>query len=139
MSHESFSRQDQTSGPSNKRLGLTFAAVFLLLALIPVLRGKAPLIWSVAASGAFALVAMVAPALLGPLNRAWMRFGLLLHRVVSPVVLGIMFFLVITPMGVIMNLVRKDPLKLRRDPTCDSYWVHRQPPGPRAADLPEQF
>jgi hypothetical protein len=90
-------------------------------------------------SGAFLLVALVMPSMLGPLNRLWLKLGLLLHKVASPIALAIVFFGVITPMGGVMRLLRKDPLKLRSDPRARSYWVPREPPGPARETFKDQF
>jgi len=90
-------------------------------------------------TGAVFAVAMLAPTLLAPLNRLWTRFGLLLHRIVSPVVLGIMFFLVVTPMGLLMRAFGKDPLRLRFEKDLPSYWINRNPPGPAPDTLDHQF
>jgi hypothetical protein len=139
VAHESFERKEQVLGPSNRKLGLTFAVVFLVIGLLPVLWGGRLRVWSIGVGVAFATVAFVVPRVLGPLNRLWMRLGLLLHRVVSPIMLSIMFFLVITPMGLVMRALRKDPLRLRFEPQTGSYWIPRQPPGPQPKDLPEQF
>jgi hypothetical protein len=88
---------------------------------------------------AFLAAALLRPAVLAPLNRVWTRFGLLLHRIVSPVVLGIMFFVVITPMGLIMRALGKDPLRLRLEREARSYWIERRPPGPPPDTLNNQF
>ena len=72
------------------------------------------------------MVAWLSPAALAPLNRVWTRFGLLLHRIVSPVVLGVMFFVVVTPMGLVMRALGKDPLRLRFDREARSYWIDRR-------------
>ena len=87
----------------------------------------------------FLVAALFFPPLLQPLNRLWTKFGLLLHKVVSPVVLGIMFFLVITPIGLLMRSLGKNPLQLRFDDDARSYWVHRRPPGPAPDSLKDQF
>ena len=87
----------------------------------------------------FALVALVLPNLLGRLNKVWTRFGLILHKVTTPIVLGIMFFVVVTPMGILMRMLGKDLLKLRRNPAARTYWVDRCPPGPKPESLPNQF
>jgi hypothetical protein len=87
----------------------------------------------------FLAAALLRPALLAPLNRLWTRFGLLLHRIVSPVVLGIMFFAVITPMAWIRRALGNDPLRLRFDREARTYWVDRQPPGPPPETLTNQF
>ena len=90
-------------------------------------------------SAAFLAAALVWPGVLAPLNRLWTRFGLLLHRLVSPLVLGVMFFLVITPMGLVMRALGKDPLRLQRDRAARTYWIDRQPPGPAPDSLNNQF
>jgi hypothetical protein len=96
-------------------------------------------VWSVTVSAIFLAIALLRPVLLAPLNRLWTRFALLLHRIVSPVVLGIMFFAVITPMGWLQRAVGRDPLRLRFDREARSYWVNREPPGPPPETLDNQF
>jgi hypothetical protein len=86
-----------------------------------------------------ALVAILKPDILAPLNRLWMKFGELLHRIVSPIVLGIIFFGVITPFGKVMALSRRDPLRRKQDPNLSSYWIRREPPGPAPGSFPNQF
>jgi len=87
----------------------------------------------------FALVALVKPALLSGLNRLWMKLGLLLGKVVSPIALGILFYAVITPIGLIIRLTGKDPLRLKFDPDAESYWIPREPPGPPPGSMNNQF
>lgn len=139
LSHESLQRREEIQGSSDRAFGLVFAAVFLIIATYPLLFGGQIRVWSLGAGAAFAVVAFVWPGALAPLNRLWTRFGLLLHRIVSPVVLGIMFFAVITPMGLVMRLLGKDPLRLRFDTRAHSYWIERRPPGPKPDSFPDQF
>ncbi|NJK42379.1 MAG: hypothetical protein HC937_01060 [Aquincola sp.] len=139
MSHESLERSDVIQGSSNRTFGLVFGAVFLVVGLYPWAFGSAVRLWSIGVAAAFALVALALPSLLAPLNRAWTRLGLLLHRVTSPIVLGVMFFGVVTPTGLLMRALGKDFLKLRRDAGAPTYWVDRQPPGPKPESLPNQF
>jgi hypothetical protein len=139
MGHESFDRKEPVSSSSNRAFGLVFAAVFAIIGLWPWLFGGQVRVWSVAVGAAFLVGAWLWPAALAPLNRVWTRFGLLLHRVVSPVVLGVMFFVVITPMGLVMRALGKDPLRLRFDRDARSYWIDRQPPGPAPDSLNNQF
>lgn len=68
-----------------------------------------------------------------------MKFGLLLHLVVNPVVMGMIFFLTVTPTAVVFRILGKDPLRLKLDPAAKSYWIHRQPPGPKPASMKQQF
>ena len=124
---------------SDRSFGFVFAAVFLIVALYPLLHAAGIRIWAVAVSGAFLLLAALAPQVLAPANRLWKKFGMLLHNIVSPIALGILFFLVVPPTGLLMRLFGKDPLRLRFDPAADSYWIKRDPPGPAADSLNNQF
>ena len=126
-------------GSSNRGFGLVFAAFFLIIALLPLLQGHGVRLWAAGISLAFGGVALAIPTILAPLNRLWTRFGLLLHGIVSPVALAILFYGVVTPTGLIMRLLGKDPLRLRLDPSAPSYWITRTPPGPDADSLKQQF
>ena len=137
--HENLTRHSTVEGPSDRNFGLVFSGVFLLIGVAPLAFGHAVHVWSLIAAAAFGVVAAAAPGLLAPLNRVWTRFGLLLHKVVSPVVLGIMFFLVITPMGFLMRLFGKDPLRLRIDRGASTYWIGRTPSAPSAGSFIDQF
>ena len=98
---------------SDRAFGVVFSAVFALTALYPLLGGGAARIWSLIASGIFLLLALVVPGILDPANRLWMKFGELLHCIVSPVALGIVFYLAVLPTGLLVRLFGKDPLRLR--------------------------
>jgi len=115
-----------------------FAGVFALIGCWPLIHWVQPRWWALGLSAAFAVVALVRPDILHPLNRAWLAFGRLMHRVVSPLVMGLVFFLVVTPTGWIMRLRGKDvlSLKLRRD--LDSYWTVREA-SPDPASMKNQF
>jgi len=139
VSHEPLEREETVAGPSNRSFGFTFAGAFAVIACLPLLGGGRVLVWALITGAAFALAALAAPAVLTPLNRLWLKLGLLLHRVVSPIVLGVLFFVVITPMGLAMRLLGKDPLKLRLDKDSGTYWVDRIPPGPAPETLKDQF
>lgn len=115
------------------------AGFFALLSLLAWWNGSARLIYWLAASALFLAVTLAAPNLLAPLNRIWFRFGLLLNAIVSPIVLGLLFFLIITPMGWLMRLFGARPLHLTFDRTADSYWIRREPPGPPPSSLKNQF
>lgn len=139
MGHESFDRDETVRGPSDRNFGLVFVAVFLAIAIAPRVFGGSIRVWSLVVSVAFGVVALAAPTVLAPLNKLWLKLGLLLHRIVSPIVLGIMFFLVITPMGLLMRALGKDPLRLRFDRAGSTYWIQREPPGPPPASFSDQF
>jgi len=129
MTHEDFSRTEEVKGSSNRSFGIVFAVVFLIVALFPLLDSWADFekvrIWSLAISVAFLIVAFVRPGLLSPLNKLWLKFGLLLHKIISPLVLGMMFFLVLTPIALFMRMRGKDLLNLRTNTDDESYWIAR--------------
>ena len=137
--HERLVREEALRGSTDRAFGLVFAAVFAIVGLWPLLGDGGLRLWSLAVSFAFFAVALARPATLAPLNRQWMRLGLLLHRVVNPIVMGILFFLVVTPTGLAMRLLGKDILRLRFDEKAESYWIERQPPGPVPETMKDQF
>ena len=139
QTHEDFSREEQVKASSNRAFGWVFVAVFLIIALWPLVFGGTLRWWSLIVSALVALVTVAAPSLLTVPNRLWLRFGFLLHRIVSPVVLGIMFYLVVMPIGLLMRAFGKDFLRLRRNDSAESYWIKRDPPGPEPASMSNQF
>ncbi|HJV60073.1 MAG TPA: SxtJ family membrane protein [Albitalea sp.] len=126
-------------GSSDRTFGLVFAAFFIVVALLPLLRHAPARTWAVLLAVAFAALALIKPVLLAPLNRAWMRLGLLIGKVVSPIALGIVFFGVLTPTAALMRWRGQDPLRLRRAPGDKSYWQPRTPPGPPPRSMTNQF
>jgi hypothetical protein len=95
--------------------------------------------WSLLAATLFLLIALTLPLLLGPLNRLWAGLGSVLHWFTSPVALWVLLYLVITPIGLILRFRGKDILRLRWDPQAQSYWISRDPPGPAAETMRNQF
>jgi hypothetical protein len=139
MAHEDLTREQYVEGSSDRSFGLVIAAVLLLVALGPLRHGHTPRWWALAVAVVFALVALAKPALLARLNRLWMKLGILLGKVVSPIALGILFYGVLTPLAVVVRLTGKDPLRLKLDPAADSYWILRKPPGPPPDSMTNQF
>jgi len=137
--HERISRREEIVGSSDRGFGFVFAAVFLVLAAIKLWQGSPFGFGWFALSAGCAAAALVKPQLLAPLNRLWLKFGLLLHRVVTPLIMALMFYLVITPMGLIMRLRGTDFLRLKRDLHARSYWIERSPPGPAPDTMKNQF
>ena len=124
---------------SNRSFGLVFSTVFAIIALYPLLGSGTIRIWSLIVAGSFLFIAVIVPGTLAPANRLWMKFGELLHRIVSPLTLGFVFYVAVLPTGLLLRLFGKDPLRLRLDPTAESYWIKRQPVGPSAESLHNQF
>jgi Saxitoxin biosynthesis operon protein SxtJ len=137
--HENFSAQREVGGASDRGFGLVFAAVFGLIALAPLRHGGSVRLGVLAIAAAFLILALIAPRTLSPLNRLWLRFGLLLHKVISPVVMAFLFFAVVTPVALIIRWIGRDPLRLTFEPGADSYWIERQPPGPAPDTMRNQF
>ncbi len=137
--HENFDRSGEAKTSSDRSFGVVFASVFAVVAPWPLVSDGGPRWWALLLAAAFLTVALAAPRLLGPANRWWSKFGMLLHHVTSPLVLGILFYLVVTPTGLIMRGFGKDPLRLRPKPEAESYWIDRRPPGPPPASMPHQF
>ncbi len=125
--------------PSNRAFGLVFFTFFLAVALWPLLSHQPPRVWSLIASGVFLLLSLAAPGWLSPANRLWMRFGALLHTIVSPVILAVMFYGVVLPTGLMMRAFGNDPLRLKFDRGARSYWIKRDPPGPQLDSFLDQF
>ena len=110
--------------PSNRNFGVVFFIVFLIIALWPILKQNEIRIWSLIISFIFFVLGLINSKLLTPLNKIWFKFGILLGNIISPIVMGIVFFLVVTPTGLIMRLFRKDILKLKKN-SNDSYWINK--------------
>jgi hypothetical protein len=138
-SHEDYTREEKLEGSSNRQFGLVFAGAFIVIAGWPLLSGRPVRWWSLAVAVGFLGLALIAPRVLTPLNRVWLHFGLLLNRCVSPVVLAVLFFTTVTPIGLLMRAVGKDPLRLRFDREAPTYWIERQPPGPAGETMSRQF
>lgn len=124
---------------SNRSFGIVFAVLFAIVALLPLVSGHAPRLWAGAVAVVLTAIALLAPQFLAPLNRLWFRFGLLLHRVVTPLIMGLIFFTTVVPVGWLLRLFGKDVLNLKRDPSAASYWIVRQPPGPEPGSMSRQF
>ena len=109
---------------SNKSFGIVFFIVFLIIALWPILKQNEIRIWSLIISFIFFVLGLINSKLLTPLNKLWFKFGILLGNIISPIVMGIVFFLVVTPTGLIMRFFRKDILRLKKN-SNDSYWINK--------------
>ena len=137
--HERLTADHPITGGSDRSFGVVITVVLAGIGLFPLLHGEPPRWWSLAVAGVLLVVTLVRAELLAPFNRVWFRFGLFLHRVVNPVIMAVIYFAVVTPTGLIMRAAGKDPLRLRRDPNAESYWIHRKPPGPEPESMTNQF
>jgi hypothetical protein len=138
-SHEFQRRDEAVKTSSNRSFGLVFAAFFALLGALSLWHGTNR--WPTwLACACFSLVlALAVPRLLAPFNWVWSKLGLLLHRIMSPIFLTVLFYGCIAPIGFLMRLTGKDPLRLKYEPAAESYWIARMPPGPAPESFKNQF
>ena len=118
---------DEIKISSNRSFGIVFFIVFLLIALYPLLKDSDLRIWSLIISFIFLILGLINSKILTPLNKLWFKFGLLLGRFVSPLIMGIIFFLVVTPIGFIMRALGKDLINLKIN-NDKSYWIEKTGP-----------
>jgi hypothetical protein len=139
--HEDFSRKEEIHPSSERSFGIVMAAFFALISVSPLLHPPTASVrwWALGIGVVFLALAFLWTAPLAPLNRLWSQLGLLLFQIVSPIVLGLLFYLTVTPVGFLLRLFGKDPLRLRRNSAAKTYWVLRVPPGPSPQSMKNQF
>ncbi len=137
--HENLDKTQEIKVSSNRSFGMVFTLVFLAMGIWQTSAGKSLEWYFFASAILFFIVTITFPSLLGPFNRAWFKFGLLLGQAVNPVILGLVFFLVVTPIGIVRRLLCKDSLHLKPKPNLKSYWIDRDPPGPKIGSMTKQF
>ena len=103
------------------------------------MRGRSVRGWALIVAAAFLFAALALPRVLAPLSRLWLRFGLLLHACISPIIMGLVFYTTVTPIGLVRRLLGQDPLRLRFDRDAVTYWIERHPAGPVPNTMPRQF
>ena len=113
--------------PSNRNFGVVFFVVFLIIALYPIILNGDIMKWSLVISVIFLALGLINSKILTPLNRLWFKFGILLGRIISPIIMALIFFLVVTPIGLTMRLLRKDLLNLKYNKK-KSYWIEKNGP-----------
>ena len=112
---------------SNRSFGIVFFIVFFVIALYPLLSNQEIRLWALTISVIFLILGLLKSKLLSPLNKLWFRFGIFLGKIISPIIMGIIFFLVVTPTGIIMRLLGKDLLNLKYNKE-KSYWIEKDGP-----------
>lgn len=138
--HENSTSFDDRALPSLRNFGLTFVFVFAVIGLWPVVRhALPPRYWALGIAMAFLAVTYLAPQFLAPLNRLWFKFGMLLHKVVNPLILGLLFLVLLTPLALVMRLYGKRFLPTNFDSNAKSYWIPREPAGPEPHSIRNQF
>ena len=122
-----FMNSEKIKIPSNKNFGLVFFIFFLIIAFYPLLNNENLRLWSLVISLIFLILGLLNSKILTPFNKLWMNFGLLLGKFISPVIMSIIFFLVVTPIGIIMKFLKKDILNLKFN-SDKSYWIKKEGP-----------
>ncbi len=137
--HEDIRRAHKVKGSSDRGFGIVFAVFFTVIGLIPLIGGGEVRIWSLAIAGAFLLVAILYPRLFAPANRYWTKFALFLSTITTPIIMGLMFFGGVTPIGFLMRLFGGDPLNRRIEKDRDSYWIERDVTVPEPGAMRNMF
>jgi saxitoxin biosynthesis operon SxtJ-like protein len=137
--HERTEYAEDFQGSSDRVFGLVFSAFWSVVGLAPLTKGSPTRVWAVVLAAAFLVISLIMPTLLGPLNQLWQRFGRLLRKVTNPIVMAILFFSTVVPFGVIMRLLKRDVLRLEWERESVTYWIPRNPPGPRPDSMKDQF
>ena len=115
---------DKIEISSNKSFGIVFFIVFFLVATYPILNNQDIRVWSLLISIIFLVLGLLNSTILNPLNRIWFKFGLFLGKIISPIIMGFIFFFVVTPIGILMRLLRKDLLHLKLN-NKETYWIEK--------------
>ena len=118
---------DKTQLSSNRSFGVVFFVVFLIIALYPLINNQDLRVWSLVISLIFLILGLINSKFLTPLNKWWFKFGLILGKIISPFIMAIIFFLVVTPIGFIMRIIGKDLLNLKFNKD-ESYWIEKKGP-----------
>lgn len=137
--HESQPQAIEVPRASNRSVGIVLAVLFGVIGAWPMLSNELPRIWALGLAAGLMAFAIVWPRALAPVAWFWLGLGKVLHVVVSPIVLGLMYIVAVIPTGLYVRLSGKDPLRLKRDSEASSYWIRRDPPGPDSQSLRQQF
>lgn len=125
---------------SEKSFGIVFGAVFLIFALWPLVFHGAPVrYWALMIAAVFFVLSFAAPQILKPLNLLWFKFGMLLSKIMAPLAMGIIFFLTITPIGLVRRMKNRDPLNQRFVSDAESYWIKRDQEIDKQTSMRKQF
>ena len=110
---------------SNRSFGIVFFIVFLLIGFYPLFNQEDLRIWSLIISAVFLILGILDSKILTPLNKIWFKFGILLGKIISPIIMGVIFFLIVTPIGIFMRILGKDLINLKFEKNTKSYWIEK--------------
>jgi hypothetical protein len=137
--HESYSRDETVIGGSDRSFGIVMTIAFAVMSLLNWWHSGHSWRWTGGIAVLFFVATLLYPPALKPLNQLWLKIGLLLHKVVNPIVMALVFFGTVLPTGLMMRALGKDLLRLKRQPNAKSYWIERRPPGPTPETMKDQF
>jgi hypothetical protein len=137
--HEAFSRDEKVLAGSDRSFGLVMAAALAAVTFLNAWHLGRLWPWTGGLAALFLAARLLRPSLLHPLNLIWFKFGLLLQRIVNPIVMALLFYGTVLPTGLVMRMLGKDLLRLKRQPDAESYWIVRAPPGPAHETMRDQF
>jgi hypothetical protein len=138
--HENLVRvPENLKSPSNRAFGIVFTSFFCIFGFWPLLYGSEIREWAIAIACVMFAITSLRPSLLTFPNKLWLHVGLLMHRIASPITLAIIFYLAVTPTGLIARIFKKDILRLKFEPTAKTYWIARERRGPTPESLNDQF
>lgn len=136
---ERHAHSEAPRGSSDRVFGLVLALFWSMEALAPLRKGAPIRIWAVILAGSFFGCAMFRPTVLGSLNQQWQRLGRWLQKLISPVVMALLYFSTVVPVGLIMQLLKRDILRLKWSSTADTYWIPHGRSGPPPESMKDQF
>jgi hypothetical protein len=137
--HEVVYRDEKVVVGSDRSFGVVMAVALGAITLLNTWHSGRLWPWTGGLAALFLVAGLLRPSTLNPLNLIWLRFGLLLHKVVNPIVMALLFYGTVLPTGLVMRMMGRDLLRLKRQPDADSYWIVRQPPGPSPETMKDQF
>jgi hypothetical protein len=137
--HEDFSRGERVAGGSDRSFGFVMAAALGTLTVLNAWHSGRLWPWTGGLSVVFFSTGLLWPSALNPLNRTWLKFGEILHNIVNPIVMALLFYATVLPTGLVMRALGKDLLRLKRQAGLESYWIVRAPAGPAPETMKDQF
>lgn len=123
----------------NRAFGLIFTGIFIVIAAFPLISGGGFRQWALIAATIFAVPALLFPVVLTPFNNLWVKFGLMMHAIINPILMGLVFFIAVLPTGLIVKLLGKDPMHRKFDVSKDSYWINREKDSLSKESFKDQF
>jgi len=137
--HERLEREEHNAPGSERSFAIIMVVALAIIAGVNLWHSGSLWPWLGAMAGFFLIAGIFTPAALKPLNRLWFQFGLLLHAVVNPIIMGLVFYGAVLPTGLVVRALGRDLLRLKIERDCGSYWIKRQPSGPAPQTMKDQF